>query len=82
MLASKKQNKPIGKVIKMTFKGKNYDFKGHNCNIHKGYKDSDLEIKLNEYNSENAAAFKNINHFFSYGKNLRNLLNSQGYTKN
>ena len=66
----------------MTFKGKNYDFQGHDCKIHKGYTHEYLEIRLKEYNSENRAGFKNINHFFSYGKGLRDLFNSSGYTKN
>ena len=83
-------NNEAGAGVKMTWKsktwasvsGKNYDFKGHNCNIHKGYSDNELTKLLNIYNLENGAAFKNINQFFNYGKNLRQLTNSKGYTKN
>tara|TARA_B100000131_G_C17647310_1_gene422690 strand:- start:94 stop:402 length:309 start_codon:yes stop_codon:yes gene_type:complete len=82
MLANQTTLKTNLKGVKMTFKGKNYDFKGHNCQIHRGYSHQYLEIKLKEYNVENRAGFKNINHFFSYGKGLRDLFNSSGYTKN
>ncbi len=82
MLANKTTIKTNLKRVKMTFKGKNYDFQGHNCNIHKGYNDNELTELLKRYNLENKAGFKNINQFFNYGKNLRQLLNSKGYIKN
>ena len=76
------KNIEAGNCIKMTFKGKNYDFKGHDCNIHKGYSHNELTELLKLYNLENKAAFKNINQFFNYGKNLRQLTNNKGYVKN
>ena len=82
MLANKTVIKTNLKGVKMTFKGKNYDFKGHDCKIHKGYTDNQLTELLKLYNLENKAAFKNINQFFNYGKNLRQVTNSKGYTKN